>query len=87
MGKNIDGTGEVVDISKIKDLNNEDELFAQMQAEGNIIMDQAGAAEGGKDDEDEKEKKKRKRRTQSQKALEKIEEDSFARDLHKAGGI
>ena len=40
IGRNLEGDGEAIDLSKIKDLGNEDELFAQMNAEGNIVMDQ-----------------------------------------------
>lgn len=40
IGRNLEGDGEAIDLSKIKDLGNEDELFAQMNEEGNIVMDQ-----------------------------------------------
>ena len=65
MGKNLEGNNAQIDLSQIKDLNNEDELFEQMNAEGNIIMDQAKP-------EEEEESKKKKQKTKSQKELDRI---------------
>ena len=79
MGKNLEGNNAQIDLSQIKDLNNEDELFEQMNAEGNIIMDQSKP--------EEEESKKKKQKTKSQKELDRIQDETFAKELHKAGGI
>ena len=85
IGKNLEGEKGKIDLSGIKDLYDDDQILEEMKQEGNILLERNDVEE--EEDVDENGKRKKKPKTKSQKEIKRIEEESFAKEYQKAGGI
>ena len=79
VGKNLESeNAKGIDMSQVQDLFDNDEIFEEIKAEGNVVLDQATDYEG---------RDKKKQRQKSQKEIDRLHEASFVKEYQKAGGI
>jgi len=76
IGKNLEGGKSTIDLTGVKDLYDDDAIFEEMKAEGNIFLEEDPV----KKERVEGEPRQKKEKTKSQKEIKRIEEESFAKE-------